>query len=355
VSDNLHGIAAAIAGASACEDLFGDLRGSRDEKLHALSAAFARVAKRVHPDLHPGEPRTAHAAFVRATELRRAAEEKIRAGTYGDRTAPAAPTVIRTKRRTYELGALVARGDVCDLFACAVVAASGEERAVVKAARSAGDADLLVHEASTLKALAEGGTREEGFLRHLPRVIESFAIDGRRANVLSDLSTHVSLERVLSAYPRGLDFRDAAWMVKRLLAALGFLHRRGVVHAAVVPSHVLVDPRDHGARVVGFCHAVAAGERARLVSKPYRDFFAPELLAREPATPQADVFMAGKCALALLDADAPVEVRRFFETCVVRAPARRPDDAWALHEELDVLLRKLVGRPTFRPFVMPRT
>jgi serine/threonine protein kinase len=354
VSD-LHRIAAAIAGARACEDLFGDLHGSSDEKLRALSAAFAHVAKSVHPDLHPDDARSAHDAFVRASELRRAAEAKIRAGTYGDRSAPATPSTLRTKRRAYEVGALVARGDVCDLFDCSFELDGRTERAVLKAARSAADADLLTSEASTLKALAKGGTRGEGFLRHLPHLFDSFSAEGRRANVLESLSSHTSLERVLAAYPRGLDFRDAAWMVKRLLSAIGFLHRRGFVHAAIIPSHVLVDPRDHGAHLVGFCHAVPAGDRARLVSKRFRDFFAPELFDKKPATPQSDIFSAGKCALALLDADTPPLLRRFFETCVVSAPTRRPDDAWALHEELDALLRKLVGRPTFRPFLMPES
>jgi serine/threonine protein kinase len=352
VSD-INGIAAAIAGARACEDLFGDLDGGADEKLRALSAAFARIAKRVHPDLNPRDARAAHDAFVRASELRRAAEAKIRAGTYGDRSAPAVPSVLRTKRRAYELGALVARGDVCDLFDCSFELDGVREHGVLKAARSRADNDLLANEASTLKSLAAGGTRGEGFLRHLPHLHDSFSVEGRRANVLESLSSHASLERVLAAYPQGLDFRDAAWMVKRLLSAIGFLHRRGVVHAAIIPSHVLVEPRDHGASLVGFCHAVPIGERARLVSKVFRDFFAPELFEKKPATPQSDIFSAGKCALALLDADTPPPVRRFFETCVVRTPSRRPDDAWALHEELDALLRKLVGRPTFRPFVMP--
>lgn len=31
----------------------------------------------------------------------------------------------------------------------------------------------------------------------------------------------------------------------------------------------------------------------------------------------------------------------------------RPQEAWALHDEFDAILRKLVGRPKYRPLSMP--
>jgi len=46
-------------------------------------------------------------------------------------------------------------------------------------------------------------------------------------------------------------------------------------------------------------------------------------------------------------------VRNFLRSCLLTSPARRPDDAWDLHDELDEVLRRLVGRPTYRPLAMP--
>ena len=54
-----------------------------------------------------------------------------------------------------------------------------------------------------------------------------------------------SLAQVHAAYPRGLDPRDAAWMWRRLLVALGTVHAAGVVHGAVLPDHVLIHPDLH--------------------------------------------------------------------------------------------------------------
>ena len=49
----------------------------------------------------------------------------------------------------------------------------------------------------------------------------------------------------------------------------------------------------------------------------------------------------------------PPQFRAFLGSCLIEAQARRPDDAWALHEELDELLQRLVGKPRYRPLAMP--
>src|SRR5262249_891785 len=153
-----------------------------------------------------------------------------------------------------------------------------------------------------------------------------------------------------------LDFRDVVWMVKRLLVVLGFVHRRGFVHGAVLPPHLLVHPVDHGARLVDWCYAVPPGQRVRALSVAYRDLYAPEIAAKQPVTPQTDIYMAARCALALVGrTHVPRALRTFFETCLARSPARRPDDAWKLHDELEELLRRLVGPPRYRRLRMPNT
>jgi serine/threonine protein kinase len=181
-------------------------------------------------------------------------------------------------------------------------------------------------------------------------------------NVLERYASHVTLEEVMRAYPRGLPFRDAVWMGKRLLAALGFVHRRGLVHGAVLPPHVLVHPVNHGARLVDWAYAAKDGERVRAMSAPWRAYYAPEIPARGAVSPATDIYMAVATIVALLGGDVgakrlprevPEPLARFFATCLAPSPARRPDDAWKLHEDLDELLRRLVGEPKYRPLKMP--
>ena len=335
-----------IESAAACEDLFGPLTGNADEQLHALSAAWRRIAREVHPDRHPACVANAQAAFVKATTLRRHAETKIRSGTYGDRRAPPAPTVITTRRRSYTVGDLVAHGDLCDVYATDFDGVP----AVLKIARSAADSDLVEREADTLRRIWPHDEPEEKFFRYLPRVLDSITVDDRRANVMPRFDSHVSLAELLEMYPDGLDFRDVVWMTKRLLVVLGFIHRQGVVHGAVLPQHVLVHPVNHGARLIDFCYAANDGTKVPAMGRAFRDLVAPEIPKKQPASPATDIYMAAKCALALLGTtDAPAPIRQFFQTCTVSHPARRPDDAWKLHEEFDGLLLRLVGKPTYRP------
>ena len=58
----------------------------------------------------------------------------------------------------------------------------------------------------------------------------------RHVNLIGALGGFRSLDEVRCAYPDGVDARDAAWMWRRLLVAIGPAHRAGVVHGAVLPD-----------------------------------------------------------------------------------------------------------------------
>jgi aminoglycoside phosphotransferase (APT) family kinase protein len=110
---------------------------------------------------------------------------------------------------------------------------------------------------------------------------------------LERLNGFVPLSRITTA----VDPRDATWMWRRLLVGLGWVHRAGVVHGAIVEDHVLIHPGEHG--LVDWCYSGNA--------------------------------------------------ERFADGCLYGAPRMRPQDAWALLEEFDELLNKLYGPRTFRP------
>ncbi|AKU94781.1 Adenylate cyclase [Labilithrix luteola] len=358
---DLTAIARRIGSVACPEELFGPLDGSAADQCRQLSTTYRRLVAVVHPDRNrASDAATAHAAFVELTRLRDLAEAKIHAGTYGDRNAL---TIVRGRRRTYTVGAQFATGDLCDLYVCT---SEAKERVVLKLAMSADDSDLVAAEAEVLRRLYPAREEEKGFYRYLPRLLEAVVLENdrtrRRANVLSLHDDHVSAAEALSAHPDGLDFRDVAWMTKRLLAALGFVHRKGVVHGAVLPPHLLVHPITHGARLVDWCYAQERGSRVRAINSAYRSLYAPEILRKEPVSAATDIYMAAATTVTLLGGDAagrtlpdrvPGPVRRFFLTCLAPSPARRPDDAWKLHEELDELLARVVGKRRYRPLDVP--
>lgn len=312
-------------------DLFG-------EDAAGAARAYRRLARLVHPDA-TGNRTTDE--FYRLNTLWRHRD-----------------AAITTRRRTYHLGAKRAGGDLADLYD----ASYGGRRAVVKLARDPADGDLLEREAVALRQLPKDG--DGRFLPYVPRLVESFqhkdAGTGtvRRANVMAALDGFSTFAQVREAYPDGVEPRDAAWMWRRLLVALGFAHRAVVLHGGVLPEHVLIHPEEHGLVLVDWCYSVpgclpANNGRVPAMVDRYADWYPPEVPAREQASGATDIYMATRCMLHLMGDKAPKPMRSFARGCLLPSQRRRPGDAWRLLEEFDELLERMYGPRRFRPFTMP--
>ncbi len=341
--------------ATAPEDVFGHIADTA-----TLTKAWHKLAAVVHPDKYASSPADVAAAtdlLSRLNDWKAKAEAKLASGTYGN-GAPhvdvpkAAPIVVETSKRRYVLSETVGVGDVADLYACTF---DGGTEAVFKVAMSAADNDLLENEAKVLRRLQGDG----GFHRYVPKLLDSLVVRGvsgsagRRANVIKRAFGYVTLADVIHKYPAGLDYRDAAWMFKRMLAGAGFAHREGFVHGAILPTHVMVHPTRHGCKLIDWCYSVPTGGKVVAVSKAYKGWYPPEVLAKKPATAQTDIYMVARCAGAIIgDTRAPESFHTFLASCLIPNPSKRPDDAWALHEELDELLRRLVGKQSYRPLTI---
>ena len=299
---------------------FGELVGDRDEE-----RAYREWVKLVHPDaVSAAESATATAAFARLAKL------------YADR----AGAELRTPQAIYRIGGIVASGDLADLSAV------DGKRALLKVPRSPADNDLMEAEAGALERLWRDG--DPKYRPYAPRLLESFVHeDGarvrRRANVLERLAGFVPVSRI----GREIDPRDAAWMWRRLLVALGWAHRAGVVHGAIVEEHVLINPAEHGLAIVDWCYS---GRHPPAIVKRLAGAYPPEVRTRREASPATDIYMATGLMTRLVGNGLPKALKRFAGGCLYDAPRMRPQDAWALLGEFDELLHKLYGPRTFRPF-----
>ncbi|MFI9642706.1 serine/threonine protein kinase [Micromonospora sp. NPDC051925] len=249
----------------------------------------------------------------------------------------------------YRLGALAHTGDLADLYDV------GADR-LLKLPRDPADNDLMVREADALRAIEVRG--DPRHLPYVPRLVDTFrhreAASGaeRRVNVLAAVPGLHDLDAVRRAYPDGLDARDAAWIWRRLLVALGLAHRAGVVHGAVLPRHVLIEPDAHGVVLVDWCFSAVDGGTVPALVPGHEDWYPAEVAARRPAGPGTDLAMAARCMSWLMGDRAPHELRAFADGCRRPALAARPDDAWRLLGELDEVLDRLYGPRTFRPFTL---
>ena len=375
------------------------------------------------------------------------------------------PTVVETPtKKKFTVGKKLFEGDLADFYASTYANGSGTTQVVLKIGRDRKDNDLLENEARILHFLYPATQKDEKFYRYLPRLIDTARLpDGRQVNVFPLMEGYVSMADVLAAYPKGIDFRDMVWMYKRLLSGLGFAHQMGIIHGAVLPTHVLVHPTSHGDKIIDWSYAlnfaalikhdpdpipdppapvdppdpdpyaahdpdpyaallvgrvdpprsrakkapaappapapapapkgprmdvwhmlrqnlfedddpspVIAGDpappddpkkmRVKAISVDYRTFYAPEILAKETPSPATDLFMAAKCAVALLGGDVetnqmpdavPIQIKAFLQLSLLPSRQKRAHDAWELLEDFEKLLLQVVGPPKYRPFSLP--
>lgn len=64
-----------------------------------------------------------------------------------------------------------------------------------------------------------------------------------------------SLFDAMGNYPAGIDARHLVWIWRRVLELLVYLHPQGWSHNALLPQHLLLHPRDHGVRLLGWSAA----------------------------------------------------------------------------------------------------
>ncbi|HJE58477.1 MAG TPA: molecular chaperone DnaJ [Nocardiopsis listeri] len=339
-------------------DLFGPL--PRDGRIPPdATAAYRRLARLLHPDTAPARRRDdAAGGFTRLVHSWRRYRDAVHGGPGPD------DLVLTTAERTYHVdrGDPLAEGDIADLRAVRYRDGEQWRDAVLKLPRAHRDNDLVRAEADALRRIRERGARRYrafrpelvGTLRHRDPTTRV----ERHGNVLRRLSGFHDLAEVRRAHPDGIDPRDAAWMWRRLLVAIGDAHRAGVVHGAVVPEHVLIHPDKHGLVLVDWCYSVrfdtprAAPHVPALV--PHRkDMYPPEVAARRPACPATDVHMATRCVEFVTAGRLPRQLAAFARGSSLPAPERRPSDAFALLDELDRALERVFGPRRFRPFHMP--
>lgn len=337
-----------------------------------IRSAYRRLAKQHHPD-HHGDPDK----FRAINEAHDVLGDADKRALY-DRHGTTKPACIRSKAHAYEVGALLCSGDLADLLAATNELATP---VVLKGCRDPGNNDLLANEAAALTALGSGpgctrvlSDADRFYLRYLPELHDSFAVrdsarTNRQVNVLEHLDGWHALDTVRRRARAGVQWKHGVWMFNRLLEILGYVHRQRLVHGALVPPHVMVyssgaqpSEWDHAAKLVDWSYSCAIGSRVTAIAPTWRDHYAPEVLAKRPATPETDIYMAAKAIVYVLGGDAramtlpptvPNYLTSFLRGCVQGNPAARPGDAWELRAEFEQHMLRNFGPKQYIPFTMP--
>jgi hypothetical protein len=240
------------------------------------------------------------------------------------------------------------------------------ELVVVKLLRDRKDAALLDNEWETLRTLLRSeAAGADTFTALLPQpVVHGDAGPGEHAGGRLSIfrwqgGFRHSLAEVIKAYPQGIPPRASIWLWRRILEVLSFLHTSNVVHGALIPSHILIQDNEHGARLVGYGCAGRPGSKLAAVSPGFEAYYPKP----GPLTEQLDLSMSARCMAAALGGDPaaaslPAAVPGPLAEIIQRVARSDPGgkgtgNAWVLRNELGKIAEQVFGPPQFIPIVMP--
>ena len=322
----------------------GEIAGA----IAVLTGEYHRIAKIVHPDNFPDltENKKASDATAVLNSLFETAKTWIETNSWGKNTSKNKITIGKTE--VFLTGENIP-GDICDGFPT-------EGGDFIKIPRAAEDNDLVKREAELLTDIWKNDPdHAKKFLPELKRTARIQFPDGERiSNIFPYFTTHhpsrgYTLQEVKNKYPN-LDLRHAAWIWRRLLGSLAVIHHNGWIHANILPSNFIIFPETHYGMLISFTGAVRNNDTA-VIAPGEKSFYPSEVFEKKPLNPATDIYMAAKIMRYLLG-KTPISQRinALLNACELKSG--RLSDAWQIHEEFGVALRKIYGEPKFIEFKM---
>jgi hypothetical protein len=281
-----------------------------------------------------------------------------------------APLDVTGPAGTYRVLTRLAVGSISSIYRCQTEKAP-DRIGIFKIARDHRGNHAIENEAASLRELCRPAQSP-----FLPVLVDSFSNAGtpgeppRFANVLAydpqikSPDELYTLNEVAAAYPNGLDAKDVAWIWRRILNVLGLCHASGYAHGAVLPEHVLIEPKDHKLVLIDWCFArprsrwdqPAENVAIASMKKWYQWNYQPR-----PASPALDIALAAHCMVYLLNGGGEAiqipdtldpALHRHFERCM-NLPQQHAPHAHQLLDQFDRLIEALWGSRHFRPLTLP--
>lgn len=238
---------------------------------------------------------------------------------------------------------LLGRGDIALVWS----GQRGAQPVAVKVAEDALDNDLIQYEMKVISYL-NAMTRDVAMEGFYPRLEWNGNWDGTHmANVLSydplvTPETLISLEYLGEYFEHQLDPRHVAWIWRRLVSALAWAHKCGIIHANVTPASILIHPQHHAVILIDWIHASRDQQPVRSMSNTWAALYPSEIVAGGAPLPGTDVYMAAK-TMQWVCKKMPNEMLAYFDWCASDHQLARPDRFDSLIEAFDRVIYERLG------------
>ena len=174
-------------------------------------------------------------------------------------------------------------------------------------------------------------------LRHyaLPSMRDLIQLDDGRILLVMSYIPGLTLEKEVLRVG-AMEPETVAWITERILNALNYIHRHGVVHGDIKPQNIIVQENTHMAVLVDFGLS-AVKPTSKDESKGFTPHFAaPEEIAGKPLIPESDYYSLGMTMIYALSGgheyverkqvpnDVPDELCAFIKRLIARDVNSRP-------------------------------
>jgi len=193
---------------------------------------------------------------------------------------------------------------------------------------SLGDSGMLIDEC---KAVWD--------LRHyaLPAMRDLIKMDDGRLVLIMSYIPGLTLQQIVEK-TGALDSEHVCWITERILNALTYLHRNGVIHGDLKPQNIIVQPEKHMAVIVDFGLSLVK-PNSKSEAKGYTEYYAPpEEIDGKPLVPESDYYSLGMTMLFALGGKAEYVTRK-------EVPDDTPDELCEFIKRL--IARNVSGRPQY--------
>jgi len=175
-------------------------------------------------------------------------------------------------------------------------------------------------------------------LRHyaLPAMRDLIQLEDGRVLMVMSYIPGLTLAQTIEKLKGPMDPESVMWISERIINALNYIHRHGVIHGDLKPQNIIIQEDKHMAVMVDFGLSLVKPTHIS-EAKGYTPFFAPpEEITGKPLVPESDYYSLGMTMLCALGGgtqfverkevprDLPDEICSFVKRLIARDVNARP-------------------------------